>query len=288
MDEQDFRASLRDALDHAAAPPTMSVQAAVHTGRKAARRRTFAATGTGGAVLAIVTTIGLTAAYGGSGASQTVGTPGADRTSTPGSGDSTKSARPTGPSGGPQAGGTATATTKADSAKALLAHLVSVVPAGYTAPDEPETTTTDASRHSLAEPSDKIGGKDLWLYLASIRIEQNGAAGRLIVEVHEPGLTKGATPCDVAKHFWAKPTACAVIQVGGRDVAVSTGGGDPQDDRIDKWATYAHPDGTVVFFAESKRGNFRPHSTDARLTALPLTDQQLAALAVDEGFHVKH
>jgi len=283
MDEQEFRASLHHAIDRSTAPPSMSTTGAVHAGRRAARRRLLATGAAGIGVLALVTTIGLAVATGGSGAPQQVGAPGV--ASTPPRGDETKPVWPTGPDGQPQQDRTAKAGVKADAAKALLEHLVTVAPAGYTVPDEPAIGTAPPSRSNQAQFEDKVGGKDAWSYQASAQIRKDGATGQLIVEVHEPGLISGGA-CELAKHFWTEPGGCTVVPVGGRDVAVATAG-DPGDSRIDRWAAYGYPDGTVVFVAVSRHANFMPDSADRPLSTPPLTDQQLAALAVDEAFHIR-
>ncbi|MET8349000.1 MULTISPECIES: hypothetical protein [unclassified Micromonospora] len=56
-----------------------------------------------------------------------------------------------------------------------------------------------------------------------------------------------------------------------------------RDDRFDQWAAYRHPDGVVVYVAQrAKLGDDPP-----ALTTLPFSVPQLAALAVDERFHLK-
>jgi hypothetical protein len=58
------------------------------------------------------------------------------------------------------------------------------------------------------------------------------------------------------------------------------------DDRIDQWAAYRHADGTVVYAAQSRHATFG--GSDLRpLTELPLTVQQLAALAADPKFDLE-
>ncbi|MER7006248.1 hypothetical protein ABT297_24825 [Dactylosporangium sp. NPDC000555] len=197
-------------------------------------------------------------------------------------GSETKPVWPTGPNGSPQEDRTARAGVKADAAKALRAHLTTLVPAGYTISPNSE------AREEQAQFEDKVGDRDAWSYLASIEIRKDGAAGRLIVQVHDPGLRTGATPCDIASVFWTKPSGCGVVSSGGQAVAVATGGGnDLPDQRIDKWSAYAHPDGTVVYVAESKRSSFDPlRSSDPQLAALPFDDAQLAVLALDPAFHI--
>ena len=55
------------------------------------------------------------------------------------------------------------------------------------------------------------------------------------------------------------------------------------DDRFDQWAAYRHPDGVVVFVAQgASLDDERPG-----LTTLPFSVRQLAALAVNERFHLR-
>ncbi|MEU9507096.1 hypothetical protein AB0D32_12535 [Micromonospora sp. NPDC048170] len=68
----------------------------------------------------------------------------------------------------------------------------------------------------------------------------------------------------------------AAAQVG---VVVRPG----RDDRFDQWAAYRHPDGVVVFVAQGANlDDERPG-----LTTLPFSVQQLAALALNERFHLQ-
>jgi hypothetical protein len=56
-------------------------------------------------------------------------------------------------------------------------------------------------------------------------------------------------------------------------------------DRVDQWAAYRHPDGTVVFLSQSRTASTTP--TDLKpLKNLPLSQQQLATLAADKRFHL--
>ncbi|MER7281603.1 hypothetical protein ABT369_44915 [Dactylosporangium sp. NPDC000244] len=292
MDELEFRASLRDALDHTTAPPSMPPGGALQAGRRAARRRTLATGAAGAGVLAIVTALGLVVATAGSGAQQAAGPgapspvplasgngPSANGTPSPvpiGIGGETKPVWPTGVDGSPQGDRTARAGRKADAAKALAAHVISLVPAGYTAvPDAPMNIVQ-------AQFEDKVGGQDRWSYLVTLEIRKGATAGQLIVEVYEPGLRPGAGLCDLI--FWSAPGTCTTVQSGGQTVALSTG--SKTDDRLDKWSTYRYPDGTTVYVAQSRQGNFTPENTAPPLTDLPFDDQRLAALALDQAFHI--
>jgi hypothetical protein len=295
MDVLEFRASLHQALEHA--PPSMSPANALRAARRTTRRRTLAAGTAGAGALAVLTAAGLVVTTGGGAAPQQAAGPGVPGLAPGGgtptvappvpgnpSGSDTKPVWPTGPDGSPQGDRTAKAGVKADAAKALLAHLITVVPSGFTVPDDQGTGDTSPSRSQQAQFEDKVGGRDAWSYLASVEIRRGGTAGRLIVEVHEPGLRQGATPCDIAEGFWSKPTGCTTVQVGGVTVAVATGG--PEDDRVDKWAAYAYPDGTAVYVGESRVGGFGPGDVTPGLSAPPFSDEQLAALALDQAFHI--
>ncbi|MFI5914821.1 hypothetical protein [Dactylosporangium sp. NPDC051541] len=70
-------------------------------------------------------------------------------------------------------------------------------------------------------------------------------------------------------------------------MAYATGRGDPHDNRIDNWATYGYPDGTVVHVAQSKFSGFGPHQNDNVLSPLPFNDTELAAVALDPAFHIR-
>ncbi|WP_433075214.1 hypothetical protein ACQP1P_28805 [Dactylosporangium sp. CA-052675] len=241
-------------------------------------------------MLAVATALGLVVATAGSGAQQAAG-PAApspvplassgNGTPSPvpigtGPGGQTKPVWPTGVDGSPQGDRTARAGRKADAAKDLAAHVISLVPAGYTAvPDAPMNIVQ-------AQFEDKVGGQDRWSYLVTLQIRKGAAAGQVIVEVYEPGLRTGASLCDLT--FWSEAGSCTTVQSGGKTVALSTGG--KADKRLDTWATYRYPDGTTVYVAQSRRGNFSPNNTDPSLTELPFDDQRLAALALDQAFHI--
>ncbi|WP_426512522.1 hypothetical protein ACPPVO_18980 [Dactylosporangium sp. McL0621] len=290
MDEQDFRASLRDALDHSNVPPSMSPGGALQAGRRAARLRMLATGAAGAGLLAAFTALGLVVATTGSGAQQAAGPGTPSVAAPPGSGtptvapgvpggatgSETKPVWPTGPDGSPQSDRTARAGKKADAAVALAKHVSELLPAGYTAVASAETNLVQA------QFEDKVGGKDAWSYLVATEIRKGDAAGQLIVEVYEPGLRTGATPCDLK--FWSAAASCRIVSSGGRSVAVATGG--EQDDRIANWSAYQYPDGTVVFVAQSKSGNFLPGNSAPSLTALPFDDEKLAALALDPALHI--
>jgi hypothetical protein len=284
MDEQDFRASLRDAVSNSTAPPAMRAEQAIRIGRRAARRRMAATGGAAIGVAAVVATVAVAAGgvFGSRGPLQ-FGAPGVAPSAQPG--QSKPNVWPTGPDGNPQQDRTARAGLKYEQGQALGTQLLAVVPAGYTAPNDTGGDQRIPSRYAQAQFEDRVGGKDLWTYMATAQVAKGGKVGQLIVEVHDPGLSPaGAGLCGLAATFWSESGTCEVVQVDGTDVAVVTNNGTEQ--RLDQWAVYQHPDGTVVYFAQSRKPNFAGDATPPSLDVLPLTKTQLAALAKDQRFHV--
>jgi hypothetical protein len=284
MDEQDFRASLLDAVSKNTAPPAMRAEHALRAGRRAARRRTAATGGAAVGVAAVVATVAMAAGgvFGSHGPLQ-VGTPGLAPSAQPGT--AKPNVWPTGPDGNPQQDRTARAGLKYEQGQTLGDQLLAVVPAGYTVPDNPGGDQRIPSRYAQAQFEDRVGGKDLWTYMATAQVAKDGKAGQLIVEVHDPGLgPANAAPCALAASFWGESGTCEVVAVDGIDVGVVTSNG--ADRRLDQWAAYRHPDGTVVYFAQSRQPNFAGDATPEPLDVLPLTKTQLAGLAKDQRFHV--
>ncbi|MBW4705022.1 hypothetical protein J7462_25400 [Micromonospora sp. RL09-050-HVF-A] len=259
----------------------MSVDAALRSGRRARvrRRATWAGVGLTAALLAVV----------GVGAIGAVGAPGSDGF-TPGVGPvpppsvhDTKPAWPTGPDGRPQEDRTARAGTRYDQAARLLDDLVAVVPAGYTVPADPANPPAGQPllRDHQAQFDDRVDGVEVWSYTSSLTLQQGQRMGRLLVEVHSAGNQLPTEPCPLARQFWGMPGDCEVVTVGAAQVGVVVRPGD--DDRFDQWAAYRHPDGVVVFVAQSRRlGDGQPE-----LAALPFTVDRLAALAADDRFQVR-
>ena len=74
---------------------------------------------------------------------------------------------------------------------------------------------------------------------------------------------------------------CKVVTVGKAKVGVMNG----DEDRIDQWAAYRHPDGIVVFVAQSRAAT-NGEAALKPLKDLPLSESELAALATDDRFHL--
>ncbi|MET8086720.1 hypothetical protein [Micromonospora sp. NPDC005237] len=280
MNGEDLREALCREMADAASPPPLSTAAALDAGRRArSRRRTaWACAGSAAVVLAVA---GLAA----------VGTPKGDVYQPAGgpqaipnpSASDTKKPWPAGPDGQPQEDRTARAGSKYDQGIRLLDEVVSVVPAGYTAPEDPANQPADQRtlRTHQAQFEDTVNGVDLWSYLTSVAVAQGQGTGRVVVEVHDAGNQLPTEPCALARQFWGMQGECQVEAVGAAKVGVVVRPGD--DDRLDQWAAYRHPDGVVVFVAQgTKLDETRPE-----LTELPFSVPQLAALAVDERFHLR-
>jgi hypothetical protein len=197
-------------------------------------------------------------------------------------GGDTKQPWPTGPDGKPQEDRTARAGDRYDKGVRLLERLVAAVPGGYTAPTDPTPNSNDGLglRYHQAQFADRVNGTEVWEYMAIAAVAQGDGTGRVLAEVHTPGNTLPTNTCELARAFWGMDGNCQVVTVGTTLVGVARQPGG--DSRFDQWAAVRHPDGVVVFVAQSVRFD------DARpaLAALPFSTEQLAALAADEQLHL--
>ncbi|WP_305789883.1 hypothetical protein [Symbioplanes lichenis] len=257
MDENELRRALRTTMT--ITPPPMDSAPVVAAGRRAVRRQTAAA------ALAAAAVVGVTTAVAGA-ALQPPETPAAgpapaslSPVPTPTAAD-TKPVWPLDGDGQPQQDATARSGPRYEQGRKLLRELRAAVPSGWIVAAEP------APQHQAQVGGDKSGST--WEYLASTAIRKNGRSGELIAEVHTPGNALPAGLCATGRAFWSMGGTCRFVTVGDTQVAVVEGGADAQ---LDQWAAYRHPDGTVVFVAQRDPA---------------LTRQQLAALAVREGFHL--
>ncbi|MET8359685.1 hypothetical protein [Micromonospora sp. NPDC005171] len=280
MNEEELREGLRSEMAGTTPPPPLSTTAALGAARRThfRRRAVWASLGSAAVVLAVT---GFAA----------VATPdghvyqpaGQWPRATPDASGDTKEPWPTGPDGQPQEDRTARAGSKYDQGARLLTEAVSVVPAGYTTPEDPPNQSTEQRtlRTHQAQFEDKVNGVDVWSYSSSVAVAQNKGTGRVIVEVHDAGTPLPTEPCALAQTFWGMRGECQVETVGTTRVGVVVRSGS--DDRLDQWSAYRHPDGVVVYVAQGVRlDESRP-----ALTKLPFSVPQLAALAVDERFHLK-
>ncbi|MEU8424629.1 hypothetical protein AB0C15_27535 [Micromonospora sp. NPDC048835] len=277
MNEEDLRAGLRSEMAATTPPPPLSTQAALGRARRTQvrRRAVLASLGTAAVVLA-VTGFAVVATP-----DDPVYQPAGQGLLAPDASEETKEAWPTGPDGQPQEDRTARAGSRYDQGVHLLTETVSIVPAGFTAPQDPPGTIDPMLRTQQAQFENRVNGVDVWSYLTSVAVAQGKGTGRVVVEVHAAGNPLPAEPCDLAQKFWGMGGQCQVETVGATRVGVVVRADD--DDRLDQWSAYRHPDGVVVFVAQSVRLD----EGFQALTKLPFSVPQLAALAVDERFHLK-
>jgi hypothetical protein len=153
----------------------------------------------------------------------------------------------------------------------LLDLISRAVPEGWTKP------------LSLRVHQAEADGKGV-TYFASAAVTKNGRTGRLMAEVHTPGTAiPDINPCSLADLFWNMHGDCQIVTVGSAKVGVVYHAWG--DEVIDQWAAHRYSDGTVVYIAQS-RNAVNSASNLPPLTDLPLTVQQLAALAADPKFHL--
>ncbi|MEU7591146.1 hypothetical protein AB0A95_33240 [Micromonospora sp. NPDC049230] len=279
MNEEELRETLRTEMASTTPPPPLSTEAALGAARRAhfRRRALWASLGSAAVVLAVT---GFAAV---GRPNDPVYQPAGGGFPAAGSSTDTKEPWPTGPDGRPQEDRTARAGSQHDRAIGLLNAVVSAVPAGYTAPEDPAGQPADQRmlRTQQAQFEEKVNGVDRWSYLTSVAVAQGIGTGRVIVEVHDAGNQLPAEPCALARTFWGMRGECQVETVGAAQVGVVVRPGS--DDRLDQWSAYRHPDGVVVYVAQgAKLDETRPS-----LRKLPFSVRQLAALAVDERFHLR-
>ncbi|SBT51011.1 hypothetical protein [Micromonospora auratinigra] len=277
---------LREALHHEMAavvpPPPLAAADALGSARRTrARRRTgWACAGSAVAVLTVagVALAGTTGA--GTGGLKPAG-PGPGPLPGP-TGKATAQPWPTGPDGRPQEDRTARAGTRHDQAVRLLDEIIAVVPAGYTVPENAAGQTDDnPPRTSQAEFDDKVQGVDVWRYTSSAAVRKEDRTGRVLVEVYTRGNRLPTEPCELTRQFWGMQGDCQVVTVGGTRIGVVVR--PTVDRRFEQWSAYRHPDGVVTFVAQTPTFD-RPQQG---LVDLPFTVPQLAALAMDERFHLQ-
>jgi hypothetical protein len=288
MNEDELRAALRTTMTVTLAPPSMSAADAVSRGRRSQVRQRAAWIGSGGAAAVAVFAVAL-AATAGRPPGDLVGGPPPSALPTvsgapvPAPTVPGKTVWPTGPDGSPQEDRTARAGAKYDEGKKLLDDLVGAVPAGFGAPDSP------AERYHQAQFEDRVGGRDIWSFMAIAQVTKDGGTGSVAVEVHAAGNTYTApTGCALTRQFWGLGGQCHDVTVNGVRIGVVDTPG--LDNRFDQWAAYRYPDGTVVFVAQGRTSETfsdPPAATPAKpLTALPYTVDDLAALAMRPEFHI--
>jgi hypothetical protein len=284
VNENDLREAMRASMT-LTPPPPMESAAALTAGRRAVRRRvTLAGAGVTAAMIAVTAVAvhpdlrlvsgGDGTPWAGGGVPSGIPTPSAG-------GENTKPAWPLDGNGLPQQDATARSGERYEQGKKLLEELLAVVPDGWSAPTGESADGIPLRDHQAQVEGDNTGST--WSYLAQAAIAKGGRAGQLLAEVHtkDNGLPK--EPCALARQFWGLKGDCDVVTVGQAKVGVSrvpsgTGG-------VEQWAAYRHPDGIVVYVAQSRTAT-NGENVQPPLKKLPLTASQLATLATDDRFHL--
>ena len=272
MDEDELRAAFRTATT-LRTPPPMESAAALAAGHRAVRRR--AARAGAGLTAVLVAATSAAVAWGLRPGEPAVVSAQPMIALSPAA---TKPARPLDGDGQPQEDATSRSGKHYQQGVKLLSLVAASIPPGW----RRATGKTDSGL-PLTENQAEADGKG-WSYLASAAVTRNGRTGRLLAEVHTPAAgIPDINPCSLADTFWNMHGDCETVTVGAARVGVVVHAWG--DERIDQWAAYRYPDGTVVYTAQSRNAvngdsNLKP------LTTLPLTGKQLAALAVDPKFHL--
>lgn len=170
-----------------------------------------------------------------------------------------------------------------DRAAALAAALNDLAPAGYETPDDLKGAGDFAERtlkSHKAMPVGTVNGTEVWNYAAGTPLTKGAGVGELVATVYSPGWTTTGKGCGLNPTAWDATRAhCTEVNVDGRQVAVADVTYPPEDGLAPaQWAGYRHADGTVVFVMQTA-GVAR--SGRPALDTMPMTGQQLAAVAVD-------
>ncbi|GAA3677005.1 hypothetical protein GCM10022267_74890 [Lentzea roselyniae] len=271
MDERELRTAMDDAV--AVAPPPMMEGPVLVAGRQALKRRRALRASTASAAVVAITAVGVAVLASGQGHNGFAPV-GAKPSAVPDTVASSPTARPD---------ATATSGPHHDRAAALAAALSDLAPDGFGTPDDLKGTGDFANRplkSHKAMSAGAVNGTELWQYAAGTPLTKGAAVGELVATVHSPGSATTGEGCGLKPTAWDSSLAhCTEVNVSGKTVAVASVT-YPAVDGLPpaQWAGYRHADGTVVFVMQST-GMAR--SGRPALAAMPMTDQQLAALAVD-------
>ena len=285
VDENDLRAAMRASMT-INPPPPMESAPVLSAGRRAVRRRaTLAGAGVTATVLAVTAVAvnpGLQLVSGGDSDSSVAGAGAPSAIPTPSAGgEHTKPVWPLDGDGKPQQDATARSGERYEQGKKLLGQLLTAVPDGWTTPTGETLDRIPLRDHQAQVEGDQSGST--WGYLARAAVAKDAAAGQLLADVRTRGNGLPQEPCALAQRFVEQSGDCEVVTVGRSKVGVVRSAGD--DSAPDQWAAYRHPDGVVVFVAQSRRAT-NGQNPFPPLKNLPLSVPQLAALATDDRFHL--
>lgn len=297
MNEDELNKAFHDVIVRSTPPPSMDPGRALEEARRARTRRRAAWAGIAVATL-VVAGVGagpaLLAHHNGKSAGQLVAgapTPSSlvstpQQASTPQNGStprpastitpSTRKSNDPWPEG--QSDRTATTGPRATRAVTLMNDLTAVVPQGFTTPDL-KFPDGRPMRWPQSQYASNDGEQDYWEYKASIPVQKGDRVGEVMVQSTTPDGKPAGDVCKLAQKFWGGTGTCSVMDVGGKKVGVVTTNGRGS---YDQWAAYRYDDGTVMYFAQTKKG------VEGRspLTQPIFTPRQLAGLVVTPKFKI--
>ena len=267
MDERDLRTVMHEVVS--VAPPPMSDEPVLTAARQALKRRRAMAASAGSAAVVALVAVGvavLAPAQGDDGGVRVGNQPlTTSKTNTPASTTPIDTTATTGP--------------HYDRSVALASALDELAPSGYGTPDDLMGVDEFANRR-LKTHAAVTGGGGMWNYAAGTPLTKGDGVGELLATVYTPEWGTTGDGCALTETAWdALQTDCTDVLVDGKKVAVA----DvtyPERDGLPpaQCAGYRYPDGTFVFVMQTAEV---PRSGRPALTAMPMTDAQLAALATD-------
>jgi hypothetical protein len=285
VNEQDFRDALRQTMTAEAPPPPMSdapVLDAAHRDR-GRRRAMVAGVGSAFAVAAIAVGVVVIGPSGDEGVQ--VGGPAVQTTDqanqppqTGTTSPETKGTETSWPDG--QTDRTATSGPQYERGVTLGTALAAVIPAGYESPDDLQGSGGYPLKSQQVQYLDTINGLKVWSYDAWAPLTKGNGVGELSVKVLTPGVGGSGQACDIAKSMGVPDGKCTEVTVDGKKVGVFE---NTVDDGQEQKAAYRLDDGKLVVVTQST--NYSNAGLPA-LDGLPMTGEQLAALAVDSRFDV--
>jgi hypothetical protein len=270
MDERELRTAMNQAV--AVAPPPMSDEPVLAAGRRALTRRRAVWASTGSAAVVALMAVGVVVLA----PSQNDGDGGEVRVGTQSPSQKTvQSSVPTVV--------TVTAGPEYDRGVALAAALDELAPAGYGTPDDLTGVGDFADRplktHKVMSLG-TVGGAEVLNYAAGTPLSLGDRLGELVVTAYSPNGESAGEGCALTPVAWDSEAAtCVDVVVGGKKVAVADVVYPPEYGiQPGQWAGYRHPDGTVVFVEQLAK---MPRSGRPALPGMPMTAEQLAAMAAD-------
>ena len=270
MDERELRTAMDNAV--AVQPPPMRQESVLMAGRKALKQRRARQAMTGSAAVVATIALGVTLlapSPNHDGAAPVAAQPSAVL-------ETSKSSSPA-----PRTNATETAGPHYDRSVALAAALDDLAPDGYGTPGDLKGSADYAGRtlkSHKAMSAGTVNGTEVWNYAAGTPLTKGEGVGELVATVYSPGWETTGEGCALSPVAWdASRAHCTEMSVDGKKVAVADVAAEHGLPAA-QWAGYRHADGTVVFVMQTA-GVAR--SGRPALDAMPMTGQQLAAVAVN-------